>query len=166
MAKKDMQRMRRRATKGRALMCLLAALMLGLVLFSGCDAGTEGLEDGYYTAQIAKPDHGWTEFMTICVNNGKIVTMEFQAKNASGFIKSWDMDYMRVMNATDGTYPNEYVRVFTKQFLEKQSSDIDVLTGATDSYNNFKRLAAAVMEQAKLGDKTVKIVDTTDAESL
>jgi major membrane immunogen (membrane-anchored lipoprotein) len=142
----------------RKLLIVLLLILLPLLLF-GCENDAGGLKDGYYTAQVAEPDHGWTDFMTICVSNGKIVTAEFQAKNAGGFIKAWDMDYMRVMNASDGTYPNEYVRVYTQEFLEAQSPDIDAVSGATESYNNFKKLAAAVIEQAEKGDKAVRIVD-------
>jgi major membrane immunogen (membrane-anchored lipoprotein) len=149
---------------GRKLFCLLAAMMIALVLLTGCGQEYNVLKDGYYTAQVSEPNHGWTEFLTICVSGGEIITAEFQAKNASGFIKAWDMDYMRIMNASDGTYPNEYVRVYTQRFLEAQSPDIDVLTGATESYTSFKQLAAAAIEQAKRGDKTVKIIDVSTAE--
>jgi major membrane immunogen (membrane-anchored lipoprotein) len=141
---------------------ILAATALSVVLLigvSGCGESENVLQDGYYTAQVAEPSHGWTEFLTICVNDGAIVSAEFQAKTASGFIKSWDMDYMRTMNAADGTYPNEYVRVYTTELIESQSPDIDVLSGATESYNSFKLLSAAVIEQAKAGDNTVAIVE-------
>jgi major membrane immunogen (membrane-anchored lipoprotein) len=146
--------------QNRAIARVCALLIaVGCLFASGCAGASATLQDGYYTAQVAEPDHGWTEFVTICVHNDKIVTVEFQAKTDSGFIKAWDMDYMREMNASSGTYPNEYARVFTRDFLEKQSPDIDALTGATESYINFKQLVAAAMEQAKKGDRTVRIVD-------
>jgi major membrane immunogen (membrane-anchored lipoprotein) len=147
------------------LLCLSGLLLASCLLLSACESDDGGMSDGYYTAQVSEPDHGWTEFVTICVRDDRIVTAEFQAKNAAGFIKSWDMDYMRVMNEASGTYPNEYVRIFTREFLEDQHPDIDALTGATDSHVRFTQLAAAAIDQARKGDKTVKIVDIEQDEA-
>jgi major membrane immunogen (membrane-anchored lipoprotein) len=137
-------------------------MILGAVSFllAGCGEQTHELQDGYYTAVQKEGEHGWTEYVTINVKNGKIVTAEFQATNASGFVKSWDLDYMRIMKATDGTYPNEYVRILAREFLEKQNADVDVVTGATNSSTSFLKLTAAVVEQSKKGDTDVIIVDT------
>jgi major membrane immunogen (membrane-anchored lipoprotein) len=148
-----------------ALLLICAVLFLSLLL-AGCDlrGDSNEMKNGYYTAQDAEPEHGWKEFVTICVKNGKIVNIEYQARNASGFIKSWDMDYMRVMNASDGTYPNEYSRIYTTQFLEKQSPDIDIVSGATTSGRSFKLLTAAAMARAKSGDDSVAIVSVPHEE--
>ena len=43
---------------------------------------------------------------------GSIVSVEYNAENASGFIKSWDNAYMQTMLHTNGTYPNEYTRYY------------------------------------------------------
>jgi major membrane immunogen (membrane-anchored lipoprotein) len=145
------------------LVCLTLISIAGISL-SGCSDNTSELKDGYYTAQVSEADHGWTEFITICVSNDRIVTVEYEAKTAAGFIKSWDMDYMRTMNAVDGTYPNEYVRIYSQEFLEKQNPDIDAISGATHSYGSFKLLAAAVIAKAKAGDHSVAIVDIPPPE--
>jgi major membrane immunogen (membrane-anchored lipoprotein) len=141
-------------------------LMLGMVSFSlsACSDDQNVLNDGYYTVMQDGEEHGWTEYVTIDVKNGKIVTTEFQAINESGLIKSWDLDYMRIMNKTDGTYPNEYVRILTQEFMEKQNADVDIVTGATNSSSRFLKLAAAVIEQAKKGDTSVLLLDTAEGE--
>ena len=41
--------------------------------------------------------------------------MEYNAENASGFIKSWDNAYMQTMLHAQGTYPNEYTRSYANQ---------------------------------------------------
>ena len=89
----------------------LISLLL-LTLLTGCsDKTTEtALQDGYYTAQAAEFSHGWKEYITIMVKGGNIVSVEYNAENASGFIKSWDSNYMQVMLNAQGTYPNEYTR--------------------------------------------------------
>jgi major membrane immunogen (membrane-anchored lipoprotein) len=130
------------------------------VLLASCSQNTSVLHDGYYTAEAAEFDsHGWKEFITICVSNGRIITVEYNAKNPSGFIKSWDMDYMRHMGAVSGTYPNDYTRVYARELLAKQNPEVDVLTGATESYEKFKQLAAAVLEQAKTDNARVAMVE-------
>jgi major membrane immunogen (membrane-anchored lipoprotein) len=134
----------------------LAAALLAAV---SCSQNTSGLHNGYYTAEAAEFDsYGWKEFITICVSSGKIITVEYNAKNTSGFIKSWDMDYMRHMLNVSKTYPNDYTRVYARDLLAKQSPEIDILTGATESYSKFKLLAAAVIDQAKKSNTRVAVV--------
>ncbi len=138
----------------------LALLALLAMLFAGCGK-TEGLQDGYYTAQASEYSHGWKEYVTIMVKGGSIVSVEYNAENASGFIKSWDNAYMQTMLHVQGTYPNEYTRYYAAQLLEGQGEgEIDALSGATSSYDSFQKLAAAVIEQARKGDSEIVFVDT------
>ena len=136
---------------------LLLVFMLSL---TACGEQT-GLQDGYYTAQASEFSHGWKEYITIMVKGGSIVSVEYNAENASGFIKSWDNAYMQTMLHANGTYPNEYTRYYAGQLLEGQGEgQIDALTGATSSYGSFQKLAVAVIEQAKQGDSSIVVVDT------
>lgn len=122
-----------------------------------------GLQDGYYTAQAEEFSHGWKEYITIMVKGGNIVSVEYNAENASGFIKSWDNAYMQTMLHSTGAYPNQYTRYYAGQLLEGQGEGgIDALSGATSSYGSFQKLAAAVMEQAKNGDSSVIFVNTAE----
>ena len=137
-------------------------IILGIFLcavLSGCGDTKQGksdLEDGYYTAQMKDYSHGWKEFVTICVMDNKIVSVEYNARNAAGFIKSWDSAYMRNMNSQVGNYPNRYTRKYAAQLLEKQGADdIDMLAGASSSGSNFEKLAAAVLDHAKTGDTNI-----------
>ncbi|MCI8426831.1 MAG: FMN-binding protein [Lachnospira sp.] len=137
----------------------LILVLLFLVSLTACTEKT-GLQDGYYTAQAAEFNHGWKEYITIMVKDNSIVSVEYNAENASGFIKSWDNAYMQTMLHSNGTYPNEYTRNYASQLLSNQQEEIDALTGATSSYNSFKKLAAAVLEQAQKGDSSTVLVDT------
>ena len=88
--------------------------------------------------------------------------MEYNAENASGFIKSWDNAYMQTMRQSSGTYPNEYTRYYANQLLEGQGeSGIDALAGATSSHGTFQVLAQAVVEQARKGDSSIVLVDVS-----
>jgi major membrane immunogen (membrane-anchored lipoprotein) len=142
---------------------LAAALAAALIFFAPRRNDGSGLVDGYYTAEMAESPHGWTEFLTIYVNNGRVVTAEYDARNSSGFIKSWDMDYMRRMSAEDGIYPNQYSRYYTGELIARQGTDgMDAISGATDSYRSFKALARAALEHARSGDDAVAFVKTPE----
>ena len=135
-------------------------VLLMVALLTGCGE-TGGLQDGYYTAQASDYNFGWKEYITIMVKGGSIVSVEYNAENASGFIKSWDNAYMQTMLHTNGTYPNEYTRYYAGQFLESQGEgEIDAITGASTSHGSFQKLAAAVLEQARKGDSEIVVVDT------
>lgn len=139
-------------------------LLLLTILLTACGK-TTGLQDGYYTAQASEFSHGWKEYITIIVKGGRIVSVEYNAENASGFIKSWDNAYMQTMLGVTGTYPNEYMRYYAGELLEKQGEEeIDALSGATSSYSSFQKLEAAVIEQAKNGDSNIVLVDTASEE--
>lgn len=141
---------------------MLIGLVLLLVLpLSACGEKNE-LQDGYYTAQAADFSHGWKEFVTIMVKGGSIVSVEYNAENASGFIKSWDNAYMQNMLHSNGTYPNEYTRYYASQLLAGQGQgQIDALSGASSSWGSFQKLSEAVLEQARLGDSSIIVVDTS-----
>ena len=142
---------------------ILCGILMGLLLLPLAACGSKAeLQDGYYTAQAAQFSHGWKEYITILVKGGKIISVEYNAENASGFIKSWDNAYMQTMLHSNGTYPNEYTRYYASQLLEGQGDgSIDALTGASSSHSSFQQLSAAALEQARLGDSHTVIVDTS-----
>ena len=144
----------------KRIFVMLISLLLMMPLLTAC-GDQEGLQDGYYTAQASEFSHGWKEYITILVKGGSIVSVEYNAENASGFIKSWDNAYMQNMLQVSGTYPNEYTRYYANQLLEGQGEEgIDALSGATSSHGSFQILSQAVLEQARMGDSSIVIVDT------
>ena len=144
----------------KRMFCFLLLLALALPL-TAC-GGQDTLQDGYYTAQAAEFSHGWKEYITILVKDGSIISVEYNAENASGFIKSWDNAYMQTMLHSNGTYPNEYTRYYASQFLEGQGTgEVNAITGATSSHGSFQKLSAAVLDQARKGDSSVVFVDTS-----
>ena len=143
----------------KRILSLVLALLLAVSL-TACGDKT-ALQDGYYTAQAAEFSHGWKEYITILVKGGSIISVEYNAENASGFIKSWDNAYMQNMLHSNGTYPNEYTRYYAGQLLKGQGEGtIDALAGASSSHSSFQKLAAAVVEQARKGDSSIVFVDT------
>ena len=144
----------------KRVLAMLLSLLMTACLLTACGSQSE-LQDGYYTAQAAEFSHGWKEYITILVKGGRIVSVEYNAENASGFIKSWDNSYMQNMLHVNGTYPNEYTRYYAGQLLEGQGEgEIDAISGASSSYESFQLLAQAVLEQARRGDSSIAVTDT------
>lgn len=145
----------------KRIVAIFLSLLLMMSLLTAC-GDQPGLQDGYYTAQAEEFNYGWKEYITILVKGGNIVSVEYNAENASGFIKSWDNAYMQTMLHSDGTYPNEYTRYYANQLLEGQGEgSIDAITGASSSHASFQILAQAVLEQARKGDSSIVFIDTT-----
>ena len=142
-------------------LCIMLLFLLLTSALTACGNQT-GLQDGYYTAQALEFSHGWKEYVTIMVKGGNIVSVEYNAENASGFIKSWDNTYMHTMLHANGTYPNAYTRYYANQLLEGQGKGgIDAVTGASSSHGTFQMLAQAVLEQARRGDSSIVIVEAS-----
>ncbi len=145
----------------KRILVLLFTLLMMVSLLTACGEQTQ-LQDGYYTAQMSEYSHGWREYITILVKGGSIVSVEYNAENASGFIKSWDNAYMQTMLHSNGTYPNEYTRYYANQLLTGQGEGgIDAISGATSSHGTFQMLARAVLEQARKGDSGIIYVSAT-----
>lgn len=142
---------------------ILVITLLGMLTLGACNKNDTKMKDGFYTAEMAEyDDFGWKEYVTLYIADDKIVTVDYNAKNTSGFIKSWDMEYMRLMNESDGTYPNKYTREYAQALLNHQNPEkIDAITGATHSYETFQMLVKAAMIQAENGDKNVAFINTS-----
>lgn len=142
----------------RVILMLLLTLICAFCV--SCDFQNKSeFKDGYYTAEDAEFSHGWKEYVSITVNNGIIVAVEFNAKNASGFIKAWDIAYMEKMQSIEGTYPNQYTRFYGGQLLENQNVDVvDMISGASNSGGNFIKLSKAVLDNAKKGNTDIIVV--------
>ncbi len=146
----------------KIILIVIAFIVVGSALF-GCSRSRSSMQDGYFAAEMSDYANGWKEFVTIYVKDNQIISVEYNAKNSSGFIKSWDMAYMRNMNAKKGTYPNRYTREYGKQMIEKQSTEnIDAVTGATTSYGTFKQLITAAVDMAKSGKNEMAIVEVNN----
>ncbi|HBV83823.1 MAG: FMN-binding protein [Lachnospiraceae bacterium] len=143
----------------RRIAVVLAVMILALGIFMEYKS-TKGLKDGFYTAEMAEYHYGWIEYLIIQVKNDKIVSAEYNARNESGFVKSWDNAYMKNMMPGYGTYPNKYTREYVQQLIDSQvNTKVDVITGATSSGKNFEKLVAAVLKQAATGNSATVVVE-------
>ncbi len=118
------------------------------------------MQDGYYTAKTDSfNDHGWSDFITIYVENNRIISVEYDAQNASGFIRSWDLAYQQQRDLSIGEDGNKLVRSLAKALITSQNIDaIKVLAGHDSVRLPFITLAQAAIKQSLNGDSNVTYV--------
>jgi major membrane immunogen (membrane-anchored lipoprotein) len=139
---------------------LTAVVVVSALLLAGCQGQDAEMHDGYYTAEAAAFDEeGWKDFITLYVANNKIVTVEFNARNSSGFAQSWDPDYQRAKRAETGLHPSKYLRTYTGELLNLQNpANVLVVEHAERQHEIFQLLTEAAIVQAKAGDPTIAFV--------
>ncbi len=137
------------------LFLLCASLLLAAL--SGCAPEDTVMHDGYYSARADSfGEDGWKEFLTLYVHNNRIITVEYNARNASGLVMSWDVLYLSRLKAAMGIHPNQIIREYANELLNRQNpANIRRIKRDTRFYDSFITLAAGATAQAKAGDKTV-----------
>jgi major membrane immunogen (membrane-anchored lipoprotein) len=145
----------------------LMVLLLSLMAQGGCSPDKDSMHNGYYSAVAASfNEGGWKEFITLYVYNNRIVTVEYNARNASGLILSWDVLSLRKLKARTRVHPNLLLRGYTQELLNKQEpSKIRRISGDEYFYDSFTELAAAAIAQAKTGNKDVVEVPLPEGRS-
>jgi major membrane immunogen (membrane-anchored lipoprotein) len=139
---------------------LLAAAFIAAAILPGCRERGATLHDGYYSSEAMSFDReGWKDYLTIYVNNGQITIVEYDARNLSGFRRSWDMDRMLAWNSTHGVRPSRYLLSYQNALLTLQDPRrIQPLPGGRNMYEAFTALAEAAIARARAGDGQVAFV--------
>ncbi|MHC5248169.1 FMN-binding protein [Enterococcus sp. LJL90] len=126
---------------------------------SSTNATTEAWQDGEYTAEASEYSNGYKEYVTVTIADGKITMVDFDAKDESGNLKTADESYKEKMEASNGTYPEEYMKTLEDELVKTQSTaSVDAVTGATHSSGDFKVLADAALANAAKGDTETAVV--------
>lgn len=111
------------------------------------------LKDGTYTVYGNEDERGWTVRHTIVVKDGKIVESDFDYYNAEGKRKTEDEEYNEMMKEKNDISSKEAIEKLNAALVELQDEDdIEVVTGATHTYELFEDSAEALIEKAKNGD--------------
>jgi major membrane immunogen (membrane-anchored lipoprotein) len=136
---------------------LLLILLSTVFLSTACQTHQNRLVDGYYTVKSDAYDaNGWQEFLVIGITNGLINSVDFDAENDSGFIRSWDVDYMRRTTSRTNTRPTKVVRNYEYFLINFQDPNrIQAQWGARRMHEVFSFLAKEAILKAEKGDTTV-----------
>ncbi|MCY7208764.1 FMN-binding protein [Streptococcus dysgalactiae] len=110
------------------------------------------LKDGTYKAESAFDERGWKVVHTITVADGKITASNFGYENKDGKLKADDEEYNKNMKAKSGVSSKEATEKLNSQLVEKQNlDDVEVVSGATHTSENFKKSTETLLEAAKEG---------------
>ncbi len=141
----------------KKILAVLLAALAAACLMTGCSSNPK---DGTYKAQYKDyDDHGWRDYVSITVKDGKITAVDYDSVNKDGAKKSEDTAYRESMEPVSNTYPAKFYKELEDQLTEKQDpKKVDAVTGATNSSNDFKKLTAEALKAAKSGKtETVEI---------
>jgi major membrane immunogen (membrane-anchored lipoprotein) len=138
----------------------LGLTCLCLAAFFGCKSNTDLLNDGYYTAEASDfSQDGWKDYLTIYVNNGFIITAEFNAFNETGLLRSWDTDYLKSIYKPGFQSPNHYPRQYCSYLVAVQDPDrVQTIDGGRKTHEIFVTLAKAALEYSRQGKNSIAAV--------
>lgn len=138
--------------KKRNLFILTGLLILSMMLMTACGQDVEEAEgeisytDGTYIEEGEKSEFG-NEEVKIVIKDGKIGEVTLMRIDENGNevdYKEWDG------NSEDGKPDLKNAREeIAKEIIETQSSDVDIVSGATKSSENWIKLVNEALEKAK-----------------
>ena len=151
-----------------------AALLSSVVVLTACGGGSKStssttssakttqaakstasgeLKDGTYKLVSEADKRGWHVEFTITVEGGKITKSDYDNLNDKGERKSANAEYEKAMKDKVGTGPAEYFKAYNEGLVAKQNpSDVEVLSGATQTHTSFVEYANKLIEAAQKGD--------------
>lgn len=120
------------------------------------------MKAGTYKLEEKNFSHGYKVKMSMTVGNGgKITNTSYDYVDKDGNSKTKDADYEKSMKAKSGVGPAEYIPQLNDSF-KKNGSDtgaIAVVSGATESSNDFKNYAQQLVQAAQAGDTKTIVVN-------
>ncbi|CZR01099.1 FMN-binding protein [Trichococcus collinsii] len=145
-----------------------AAASSEVVVESSSEASSTAaeLQDGTYTLVEKNFDtRGWKTEFSITVVDGKITASTYENVNEAGEKKSEDAEYQANMTGKVGLGPAEYFPALNNQLVEKQDPEaVEVVTGATNSSETFKKYAQQLVDAATVGETDPIEVDNVVEE--
>ncbi len=127
--------------------CFLCCLAAALFLMPGCSR----LRDGKYDGRSTDDSRGAYGIVSLEVRNGKIAAVEFLQYNADGTMK--DEAYGRETGEENYEMAQkvlEHSEEYARKLVETQDVEkVDVITGSTTSWKQFKEAARDALAKAK-----------------
>ena len=123
------------------------------------------LQEGTYTLEEKNYSNGYRVVFSIVVKDGKVAESNYDNINEAGESKVDDADYNAMMLEKAGIAPETFIPELNKRLVEKMAteegvpSDIDVVTGATSSFNTFVIYAEQLINAAQNGNTETITVD-------
>ncbi|MDT2764824.1 FMN-binding protein [Enterococcus asini] len=124
----------------------------------------EAMQDGTYKLEEKNYSNGYRVVFEMTVKDGKITESKYDNVNEEGKSKADDTEYEKNMKDKAGIGPKEYIEQFNKGLVETQNpSSMDVVTGATHSFDSFQNYAQQLIQAAQAGNtETIEIDNGAD----
>lgn len=118
------------------------------------------MQDGTYTLEEKDlDDNGWKVSMEITVEDGKIVSSDYDYTNEEGQLKSEDEGYQEAMSDKVGVGPQEFIKQLNDGLVATQNAqEVDIVTGATSSSEAFINYAQQLIQAAQNGDTETIVI--------
>lgn len=121
----------------------------------------KAMKEGTYKLEEKNYSHGYKVKMSMTVDkDGKITKTSYDYVDKNGKSKKNDTDYEKQMKDKSGVGPKEYIPQLNKSFKKNGANTgaIEVVSGATESSNDFKNYAQQLVQAAQAGNTdTIKI---------
>jgi len=131
---------------------VILSLTMATGILMGCGkstatVSTEKLVDGVYKVEYEDFDsHDYKGQLELTISAAKITDVNYDEVKKDGTFKSKDESYKKSMEEQSKTYPEKAYNELKEQLIEKQSSTLDAVSGATASSNNFKALVKYALD--------------------
>ncbi|KAF1301550.1 MULTISPECIES: extracellular electron transfer flavoprotein PplA [Enterococcus] len=120
----------------------------------------EAMQDGTYTLKEKNDKNGYHVEFSITVADGKITESNYDNVNADGKSKTEDAEYNKSMKEKAGIAPEEFIPKFNEELVAAQSpSSMEVVSGATHSFDSFQNYAQQLIQAAQAGKTDVIEID-------
>lgn len=141
----------------RSLILMVLALLPALMLLSACGGSSEEVSyrDGTFVGKSSEDDNGAFGEATVTIEDGKITACQYVTWQKDGTVK--DENYGKVNGeiSNQDYYDKAQLAVnamaqYARELVEVQSpGDVDAVSGATISHNQFIEAAGDALSQAK-----------------
>lgn len=124
----------------------------------------EPMQDGTYRLEEKNYKNDYRVTFEITVKDGKIVESKYDNVNADGESKTENTEYNETMKEKAGISPEEFIPKFNEELVAAQSpSSIEVVSGATHSFDSFQNYAQQLIQAAQAGNtETIEIDNGAD----
>jgi len=129
----------------------------------------EPMQDGTYRLEEKNYSNDYRVVFEITVKDGKITESKYDNINADGESKTKNAEYNENMKAKSGTNPEEFIPNFNEAFVtavnaeDGSVADMDVVSGATHSFDSFQNYAQQLIQAAQAGNtETIEIDNGAD----
>ena len=123
------------------------------------------LKDGTYTLEETNYSNDYRVIFSIVVKDGQVTESNYDNVNEAGESKVANVEYNEMMKEKAGIAPETFIPEFNKIFVEEMQAEdgaptnLDVVSGATHSFDTFVMYAQQLLNAAQNENTETIIVD-------